>query len=271
MVWLFLLALSACDPNPFELPPILLETRASWSPDGGTIAYYRRQVYGSDTAGIWLIDTSGANNRYLCPGLSADWSPDGKRLVFDSPDWNICLIDEDGANFEYLVHDWSSVSPTWSPDGKWVAFARPFGGGSSIINVETLEQKRIPGGGGYGWSPDSKQLTYAYTPTDTIFLKIVSLENMEVKIIFQNDKDRYGSISPPPRWSPDGERILFQMGMSIWKVDTAGRNLIRLARNAVEPNWSPDGKRIVYTPYEDSARLWVMNSNGWCKHPLVKK
>lgn len=269
MVWLFLLALSACDPNPFELPPILLETRASWSPDGGTIAYYRCQVYGSDTAGIWLIDTNGTNNRFLCPGLSADWSPDGERLVVGTPDWNICLIDKDGSNFEYLVHDWSSVLPTWSPDGKWVAFARPFGGGSSIINVETLEEKPIPGGG-YGWSPDSKQLVYMYLP-GSCYLKIVNLDDMNVRNVLVLELDKYGAASLPPRWSPDGERILFEMDISIWKVDTAGRNLIRLARNAVEPNWSPDGKRIVYTPYEDSARLWVMNSNGWCKHPLLKK
>lgn len=264
-----LLFITGCgDRTPID--PTLLELDAAWSPDGSTIAYHYCHPRDPDSSGIWLIDSNGTNPRLFAEGcIQADWSPDGKRLAIATAGWNIFLVGKDSANFEWLIRDGESNSPAWSPDGKWIAFVRPFNGGAYLIDLETHEQTAIPGGD--DWSPDSKELVFPYMPTDTIFLKVTTLSNMEVRIIFQKDKDKYGTISPPPRWSPDGEKILFQIDLDIWVIDTTGNNLKRLARDAIDANWSHDGEHIVYTPFEDSARLWIMNANGWNKHPLREK
>jgi len=119
-----LIALTGCEDNN-NYPPIAatrLETKASWSPDGSTIAYYRDRISPYDTTGIRLIDADGTNDRYLYPGLSADWSPDGKRLVVGTYSWEICIIDKDGSNVEWLITDGESNSPAWSPDGEKILF-----------------------------------------------------------------------------------------------------------------------------------------------------
>jgi Tol biopolymer transport system component len=184
--------IASCEDN----PPSLLETDASWSPDGSTIAYYRHPVYLDDTSGIWLIDADGTNERFFAEGMQADWSPDGKRLVIATLGWCIYLIDKDGSNFEWLIQDGQSNSPAWSPDGKMIAFKRPFNGGAYLIDLETHEQTAIPGGS--DWSPDSKELVYVYLPTGTKFIKALTLEDQSVRDIFITDPDKHGTIVPPP-------------------------------------------------------------------------
>src|SRR5512135_367167 len=58
-----------------------LHFRASWSPDGTTIAF-RGEIDG--VAGIYLVDSSGANRRLLQSGegVGFTWSPDSRWLAF---------------------------------------------------------------------------------------------------------------------------------------------------------------------------------------------
>lgn len=268
-VFLALFVFAGCEDDYYTpIAPSLRETDASWSPDGSTIAYCRHPLGVNDTAGIWLVDSDGTNDRYLCDGFQADWSPDGERLVVATLGWCIYLIDKDGSNFEWLIRDGASNSPTWSPDGKWVAFRRPFGGGGYLINLETREEKDIAG---EDWAPDSRSMVYIIFEggySNREWIKIVDIQDSTIQVVREFDSHKDGALVPPPRWSPDGKKILFQINLDTWVVDTNGKCLRRLAKYATTPNWSHDGKHIVYTPYEDSARLWIMNANGWNKHPL---
>jgi TolB protein len=56
-----------------------------------------------------------------------------------------------------------------------------------------------------------------------------------------------------PAWSPDGTRLAFVRGGSIYVADDDGRNERRLTRggSATSPAWSPDGARIAFAGARD--------------------
>jgi Tol biopolymer transport system component len=262
---LFLLFL-ACHQESSE---VIIGRKPVWSPDGSTIAYYKTPYELSDTGGIWLIDTDGTNNRYLCPGLSADWSPDGQRLVVATYGWCIHLIDKDGSNIEWLIEDGQSNSPTWSPDGKWVAFGRPFSG-AYLMNLEDNREIELPSMGGLNWSPDSKHIVYFLFENQAYVQKLKIMNIYDSTSWLVKDLSDIGYLHGFPSWSPDGDEILFTSG-GIYVIDTSEENLKRLAKSGIEPDWSPDGEWIVYCSYREGEQLYLMKANGRNKHPLVEE
>jgi len=51
-----------------------------------------------------------------------------------------------------------------------------------------------------------------------------------------------------PRWSPDGKKILYTSGKSIWMMNPDGSNKERII-DGYDAAWSPDGKRIAYKKF----------------------
>ena len=78
---------ASCDSSGDSPPPVSTyeHIRASWSPDGSTIAFTARI---RDTLGIYLIDVTGANLRLLKEGegIGASWSPDSRWIAFSAGD-----------------------------------------------------------------------------------------------------------------------------------------------------------------------------------------
>ena len=71
-------------------------------------------------------------------------------------------------------------------------------------------------------------------------------------------------------WSPDGSKIVYSHGSSMWVVNADGTNETALGVNGHYPAWSPDGSQIAYqsgagTP---GGQLWVMNADGTNKQRI---
>jgi Tol biopolymer transport system component len=123
-----------------------IQTDPEWSPDGSSIAYSQWYAVphqpGVFDIGVSLIGPDGTNPRVLLGQLarrdvaSMDWSPDGKRLVYEitsaqpngrtrrSRQSDLAIVNADGSGYRRLTRTAAlETEPVWSPDGKRIAFA----------------------------------------------------------------------------------------------------------------------------------------------------
>ena len=112
-----------------------------WSPDGKRIVFFSNRdghvhvIRGVPTYEIYVMDADGRNPQKLTNNPNDDrspsWSPDGKRIVFqsnrdkDNPgNYEIYVMDADGGNEQKLTENPNEDdNPSWSPDGKRIVFS----------------------------------------------------------------------------------------------------------------------------------------------------
>ena len=201
-----------------------------------------------DSKGHWQIWVAGprlGGAKKLTTGPADSgwpvWSPDGKKLAFDSnrTDPNptdstavndLFTINADGSGVTKLTDSvGASADAAWSPDGSLIAFDADRG------------------------DPNSKQGIYTMRSDGSDFHRV--------------------TIRPPgyefdvsPRFSPDGKRLVFTRfrgkgcpqpycpseHAALFTVALDGTGLRRLTTFAIhagDADWSPDGKRIVFEAY----------------------
>ncbi len=228
--------------------------------------------------------------------MSAAWSPDGSRIVFQSNrngDYDLFVMDADGANVEQLTSgigdDWA---PAWSPDGARVAFMNEERRVNDLVvmNLDGGHKRRIVSFHGdvslYGleWSPNGRWI--AFTKWNR--------QGAASIYLIRPDGTGLGRL-PTPRgfdaelgsWSPDGRRLVFSGARcpatdfcqyDIWTVRRDGSELNRVVKDELwqyEPHWSPDGQHIVYTNERNDPAgggdVWIVNIDGTGNRQLLAK
>ena len=80
-----------------------------------------------------------ATNGVIRLAVAPVWSPDGRRIAFDSTrdgNWEIYTMAVDGSDVRRLTnHEAADTRPNWSPDGQWIAFQSWRHGGGFEIYV----------------------------------------------------------------------------------------------------------------------------------------
>jgi len=203
---------------------------ASWSPNGGQIAYQ------SNHEGIWKI--------YI---MNADGT--GKRR----------LTNNDASISEY--------EPTWSPDGSQIAYAATmFGGGCPDFNIY-VNSSTIPEGGTCtellakaivtqagndqtpAWSPDGQFIaytTYRDAGSPDIFVHTIGTsETNDVNLTINASSD---FLNSEPAWSTDGTSLILSAQVQFYeRIYKINLNIQDAMISVINTDWSTTG---MVSPFE---------------------
>jgi Tol biopolymer transport system component len=195
----------------------------AWSPGDSMIAY--GVVFNGPTMlRLYHVATGTSDSLFAAPrrgSRSPDWSPDGRRIVFQLtagdtvPREEIWIYSLDERRAGRAWHSRSNVSsPRWSPDGRWLAFVsdetgapevyvRQSSGAGVAVRVSTA------GGEAPKWRRDGSQIYYR-APDGAIMTAGIRLGNT-VTLLPPRVAVAGPPFSPTIRgfeMTPDGERFV---------------------------------------------------------------
>jgi Tol biopolymer transport system component len=220
------------------------------------------------TSGSHVFVTRGGSLVQLTYGshseLAPAWSPDGRRLAFQSNrdgNWEVYVADADGSHVRRLTHgDARDGEPAWSGDGRRIDFVRS--GRLYSMQADGTAARALGIDGAWpSLSPDGKSLAY-----DVEFgghHGIVVEQSGRALRLDVHDGRR-------PVWSPRGDLIAYQCRLGAhWRICVlnprtgALRFLTGHDSDAFAPSWSPDGSRIAFLSDRDgNDQLYAMRADG---------
>jgi hypothetical protein len=85
-----------------------------------------------------------ATRGLACPGVQGgmpEYSPDGRRIAFRSPDGHLGVMNADGTNARLSPSAGYDEfnAPSWSSDGKWIVIGRGAADAGDLMNASTFE------------------------------------------------------------------------------------------------------------------------------------
>lgn len=197
-----------------------LDIEPTWSPDGSKIAFTssRDSYYGSGdekvtVLNIYMVDTITLQQMQLTDTQAWDsspcWSPDGKRIAFQSSrDGNneIYIMAADGSGQVNLTRNAAGdVSPAWSPDGSKIAFVSDRDGDEDIyiMDADGLNQKKVLDLSGEdkspAWSPDGQYIAFHSDEDGDFEIYVVNADGTGlVQLTDHYNFDGFPSWQPSP-------------------------------------------------------------------------
>jgi Tol biopolymer transport system component len=219
--------------------------------------------------------------RAKCEHGSPAWSPNGRRLAFDTAlgegglGNRIVISGANGRNRRRLgVPDGlSASSPTWSPNGRRLAFTltrqvRDAPDSPTLTQRSTLATINLDGSGFRELTTAGADLYPAWSSRGVIAFQRGYTDYSDIYVIRPDGSGLRrvtfrGGASPD--WSPDGRRLAFARGptddqASLFALDMPTKRLRRLTRRrATNAAWSPDGRWIAF---ERGSAIFAMSSRG---------
>ena len=183
----------------------------AWSPSGSRIAFTRLEEPPNGASGyrIYMVNANGGALRLLTYGQDPDWSPDGKRIIFEAfAGWppsigQIWVVNADGTGTRLLAN--SAGAASFSPDGKRIVFDRH--GEIWTMNVDGSGQQQLTDGSGPDlaplWSPDGGRILFARGSVRWQ-LYVINVDGSGLRQVSPST-----ALEVDPDWSPDGKRISF--------------------------------------------------------------
>ena len=200
----------------------------------------------------------------------------------------ISVMDDDGSNVTLLTEHKRPWHANWSPDGKYIVFngmdsdalllMNADGSGIREITTPPSDGRDKFGSDSRGaFSPDGTSILFSrhiaiHAKEDKHSLNVLNLETGRIKEIAKDI-----SVTSP-HWSPDGKYIVCAtgidvdgLGSSIWRMTPEGGDLRKLVSsqrvgNSIlsvsRPKWSPNSQKIVYSQMRYSWRRVIIDGKN---------
>ena len=242
---------------------------------------------------IWVMGTGGGDAINLTKSsinaMSADWSPDKSKIVFDStnnllggkPICSIYVMDADGSDVKRISPDGSSRHfPAWSPDDKKIVYSKYYPSRCApdvcypfslfTFGPDGNEDKQVIFSGSASnhilprWFPDSKHVAFLDNELGltAIWSGDISTDGDLMKYNTSNNPIGYNSLYMT--WfslSPDATKIVYSHAFSqdyyrsnreLYIFDVTSGETTQLTKNDYaddNPCFSPDGKQILFSSF----------------------
>lgn len=164
------------------------------------------------------------------------------------------------------------IYPSFTSDGNYIVYSS----NGQIWRVKSDGsggKMKIPGSG------SQKDFAPNVSSKDVVtFCSVQSTSGRKDKYLIWTSNLNGGNLTQIregmyPKWSPDGDKIVFNHKGEIWLINADGTNLIQLTNsekvNETLPSFSPDGEKIVYTSNEGKNgepmkdyNIWTMKIDG---------
>lgn len=275
---------------------------AQFSRDGHYIVFSRPQNKNSRKRDIFLYSIDENKELPLIVHSADDhvfgWSPDGKKILFMSDrtgtlDTWMAHISEDKVKGDPLLvmKNIGIIHPMgFTQDGSFF-YTTP---GSDVIDVysaeidpvtgqvlKPVEEESLPyrGHNRYpDWSPDGKRLLYISrqgTNHNLSVLCVFSIESGEVSEILDERSPESNFLHVGrPRWSPDGNSIIFlgsdNQAWGIYKVEVRTRSVTPIVIDESGSTWEPS----FWSPlgaFNDESIYYIKANQEEKSHQIIKR
>ncbi len=274
----------------------------SWSPDGRSIAFLRRQ-WEAGTSELRLIPPLGGPERKVAdirvrsqnflPPPYLTWCPDSNCLVvvaaasegeLDSL-FSISLETGVKSRLTYLQPPADGdTHPALSPDGSWLVFRRQLGdfyggelyslplGRAMTASGETRRLTQVSLDGGYpAWMPDSKEILFS--AKGGLWRQSVTGDSTPHRLPFVGEDGMMPVVSRPLPGRPS--RLVYVRSFTdsnVWRLETSAPGgtassppavFISSTRHDGSAEFSPDGRRVAFASLRSGDwEIWVADSDG---------
>lgn len=263
---------------------------ASWSPDGQRIAigqYLLGRVLFVDPTGRPRGSVALAGAQHWIADV--DWSSVTNRLLVVGRDsvghHTIWTIAPDGSDQQTVVSETADITAArWAPHGDAIYYFRR--DGQTVTLVKSLTSARggaaaplltgIEADGGFAISTDGRRLVYTRAPFYSNLYVVDAVLSPRASTPLTRQLTHGTSLVERPRVSPDGSRVLFNVGHE----GTANLYIVPITGGEATPvtflksfnvggAWSRDGQSIAFASTEGGkARVWMMSAVGGTPHPV---